>query len=190
MNHKGTVTLDTKRLILRRFAVSDAADMYRNWASSEQVAAFLTWAPHPSAEATAELLQEWVRAYEKSDTYNWVLVLKSADMPIGNLSVVRQYDEIACAELGWCLGTAWWGQGYMPEAGTAVLQYLFETVGFRRVTAAHDIANPKSGRVMQKIGMTKEGVLRQQGFARGRIFDEVRYGILADEWRRSHAATE
>lgn len=190
MHHKGTVTLETERLILRRFAVSDAADMFRNWASSEEVARFLTWEPHPSAEATAELLREWVSDYGKPDTYNWVIMLKAENMPIGNISVVRQYDNISCAELGWCLGTEWWGQGYMPEAGNAVLRYLFEEVGFSRVMAAHDIGNPKSGRVMQKIGMTKEGVLRQQGFARGRVFDEVRYGILADEWRRSHAATE
>ena len=183
MNHKGTVTLETERLILRRFAVSDAADMYRNWASSAEVARFLTWEPHPSAEATAALLAEWVKEYEKPETYNWVLVLKASDMPVGNISVVEQRAETACASLGWCLGTAWWGQGYMPEAGNAVLRFLFESVGFNRVCANHDADNLKSGRVMQKIGMKKEGVLRQHGYAKGRVFDDVRYGILADEYR-------
>ena len=148
MNHKGTVTLETERLILRRFTVSDAADMYRNWASSEEVARFLTWEPHPSAEATAELLREWVSEYEKPETYNWVLVLKESNMPIGNLSVVKLNADTACAELGWCLGTDRWEQGYMPEAGKAVLRFLFETVGVSRVCAHHDSGNPKSGRVM------------------------------------------
>ncbi|MBP0967098.1 MAG: GNAT family N-acetyltransferase [Oscillospiraceae bacterium] len=183
MNHKGTVTLETERLILRRFAVSDAADMYRNWASSAEVARFLTWEPHPSVVATAALLAEWVKEYEKPETYNWVLVLKASDMPVGNISVVEQRAETACASLGWCLGTAWWGQGYMPEAGNAVLRFLFESVGFNRVCANHDADNLKSGRVMQKIGMKKEGVLRQHGYAKGRVFDDVRYGILADEYR-------
>ncbi len=183
MDHKGTVTLETERLILRRFAVSDAADMYRNWASSAEVARYLTWEPHPSEEATAELLAEWVKEYEKPETYNWVLVLKESNMPVGNISVVNISENTACASLGWCLGTAWWGQGYMPEAGNAVLRFLFESVGFRRVWANHDADNAKSGRVMQKIGMQKEGVLRQHGYAKGRIFDDVRYGILAEEYR-------
>ena len=183
MNQKGTVTLETERLILRQFTESDAPDMYRNWASSEEVARFLTWEPHPSAEATAALLREWVQDYDKPETYNWVLVLKETHMPVGNISVVNLNENSACAELGWCLGTAWWGQGYMPEAGNAVLRFLFETVGISRVCAHHDGDNPKSGRVMQKLGMIKEGVLRRHGFTKGRIFDDVWYGILAEEYR-------
>ena len=53
-----------------------------------------------------------------------------------------------------------------------------------RICANHDIGNPKSGRVMQKIGMQYEGTLRQHGFARGRVFDDVWYGILAEDYRR------
>lgn len=190
MKHQGTVTLETERLILRRFAVTDAEAMFRNWASSEEVARFLTWEPHENTGVTEALLREWVSAYDKPDTYNWVLVLKETGEPIGNLSVVRYYKETECAMLGWCLGTRWWGRGYMPEAGKAVLRYLFETVGVRRVCANHDLQNPKSGRVMQKLGMKQEGILRQHGFARGRIVDDVWYGILADEYREMQHGTE
>ena len=189
MQHQGTITLETDRLILRRFSVTDAGAMYRNWASSEEVARFLTWEPHPDAEATAALLREWAAEYEKPDCYNWVLELKSEGMIIGNISVVRICEETKCAVLGWCMGTAWWGNGYMPEAAEAVLQYLFETVGMNRVCANHDISNPKSGRVMQKIGMQYEGTLRQHGFARGRVFDDVWYGILAEDYRRMQHET-
>ena len=184
MQHQGTVTLETERLILRRFTVSDADEMYRNWASSEEVAKFLTWEPHANAEETAGLLKLWVSDYEKPDCYNWVLELKSEGIVIGNISVVRICEETKCAVLGWCLGTQWWGRGCMPEAGNAVLRYLFGTVGMNRVCANHDIGNPKSGRVMQKIGMQYEGTLRQHGFARGRVFDDVWYGILAEDYRR------
>ena len=184
MHHQGTITLETERLILRRFTVADAPAMYRNWASSEEVAKFLTWAPHENEQVTADILKMWIADYEKPDCYNWVLELKSEGIVIGNISVVRIYEETACAALGWCLGTAWWGRGYMPEAANAVLQYLFETVGMNRICANHDIGNPKSGRVMQKIGIQHEGTLRQHGFARGRVFDDVWYGILADDYRR------
>lgn len=182
MQHKGTVRLETERLILRRFTAEDAPEMYQNWACSEEVARYLTWEPHAGIGVTEALLRDWVAAYASPDCYNWGLELKSDGTLIGNISVVKQRAETACAELGWCMGTAWWGHGYMPEAGSAVLQYLFEQVGFHRIMAAHDIDNPKSGRVMEKIGMTKEGVLRQHGFARGRILDEVIYAILAAEY--------
>ncbi len=190
MQHQGTVTLETDRLILRRFTVSDAPAMYRNWASSKDVARFLTWEPHKNAEETEALLKEWVKAYDAPDCYNWAIALKPEGKLIGNISVVHLYPEAACAVLGYCIGERWWGSGYMPEAGGAVLQYLFETVGVNRVAANHDIANPKSGRVMQKLGMRYEGTLRQQGYARGRVFDDVWYGMLAEEYRRlkAHAA--
>lgn len=184
MHHKGTVRLETERLILRRFTVADAAEMYRNWACSEEVARYLTWEPHANAGVTGAVLRDWVAAYESPETYNWAMECKSDGMLIGNISVVKQRAEIACAELGYCMGTDFWGQGYMPEAGCAVLEFLFEQVGLNRIVAFHDIDNPKSGRVMHKIGMTKEGVLRQNGFARGRILDEVCYAILAADYRR------
>ena len=72
-----------------------------------------------------------------------------------------------------------------------VLQYLFETVGFRRIEATHNAENPKSGCAMQKIGMAKEGVLRQHGFVRGKTVDEVWYSILAEEYRsRDHGTAQ
>ena len=71
----------------------------------------------------------------------------------------------------------------MPEAGKAVVRYLFEEVGFNRIAAAHDKNNLKSGRVMQKIGMTYEGTLRKAGFCNQGVIDEVWYSILRDEYQ-------
>ncbi len=73
----------------------------------------------------------------------------------------------------------------MPEAGKAVIKYLFEEVGFNRISATHDKNTPKSGRVMQKIGMTYEGILRKAGFCNQGVIDEVWYSILRDEYHNS-----
>ncbi len=70
-------------------------------------------------------------------------------------------ERVQVAELGWVLGSQWWGNNYMPEALEAVTHFLLEEVGCLRITAVHDSENRPSGRVMEKVGMTYEGTLRQ-----------------------------
>ena len=85
-------------------------------------------------------------------------------------------------ETGYCLGRRWWGRGIATEALRAVIDFLFAQVNFHRVAAVHDPNNPASGRVMQKAGMTREGMLRQSALIKGRFVDSVVYSILRDEW--------
>lgn len=184
MDHIGTKALQTPRLLLRRYTPGDAQSMYDNWACDPEVTRYLTWPVHASVEVTRGLIEnDWVPAYDKPDTYHWGLELKQAGTLIGDIAVVRINENIAEAELGWCMGKAWWGNGYMPEAARAVLGYLFDEVGFNRVMAVHDVNNPKSGRVMQKIGMTFEGVHRQAGRNNRGIVDHAEYAILKSDVR-------
>lgn len=182
MNHLGTVVLETTRLKLRRFTIEDAEGMYRNWASEDEVTKFLTWPTHANVDVTRELLSNWIKEYQNKNYYNWVMELKETGEIIGNISVVLIKEIIEGAVLGYCMGTKWWGKELMPEAGKAVIQYLFEQVGFNRIAADHDKNNPKSGRVMQKLGMTYEGTLRSAGFCNQGIIDEVWYSILKEDY--------
>ena len=163
MTHKGTVTLLTDRLVLRRFTLDDAGPMYENWASEDAVTKYLTWPTHASVDVTRSVLADWISRYESADFYQWAIELKELGQVIGSISVGPQKPAVESCELGWCIGSRWWGQGIMPEAGRAVLGYLFDEVGFARVAAAHAVGNPKSGRVMQKLGMRYEGTFRQAG---------------------------
>ena len=181
MNHAGTARLETRRLILRPFTETDAPAMYRNWASDDEVTRFLTWPTHPSEDVTRQLLALWTSEYRNPAAYNWAIELKQIGEPIGSLAVVRMNEAIAEAELGYCMGRAWWGRGLMPEAGRAVIDYLFDTVGFNRICAGHDVENPKSGRVMQKLGMRPEGVLRQSGRNNQGVADMAVYAILRED---------
>lgn len=185
MNHQGTKRLETERLILRRFVVEDADEMYRNWAGDDEVTKYLTWPSHAAADVTRELLRLWTAQYEESDRYNWGIERKADGKLIGNISVVKHDEERSSAELGWCMGKTWWGQGIMPEAAGAVIEYLFLEVGFNRIGAGHDRNNPKSGRVMQKIGMQYEGTLRANGKNNQGIVDEVWYSILREEFTQN-----
>ena len=131
-------------------------------------------------EATRALLTEWVKQYQKPDYFNWAIELKGVGV-IGSIGVVDYQPETEAAELGYCMSRTYWGQGIMPEALKAVLDYLFDQAHFRRVMAKHDIANPKSGRVMQKAGMKYEGTLRQAGYNNRGIIDIIVMAILASD---------
>ena len=184
LNHTGTVELETNRLKLRRYTPDDAEAMFYGWASDPQVAEYLTWEPHPNPDATRALIETWCAEYDKPNYYNWVIEYEGK--PIGNISVVDIRERNERAVIGYCLSRKHWGKGIMPEAFTAVIDYLFGTVGFHAIEAEHDEFNPKSGRVMEKCGMTKDGARRQAWHHRnGEWHDLVIYSILRDEWRQS-----
>ena len=84
-------------------------------------------------------------------------------------------------EVTYAVGSAWWGKGYAPEALKAVMDFLFDRVGVNRIEAGHDVRNPNSGRVMEKVGMLKEGVLRQAGRNNQGLFDLVFYAMLKQD---------
>jgi len=183
MQHIGTQTIETERLLLRPFRMSDAPAMFRNWASDPAVTQYVTWPTHKTVEETAAIIESWVRqTAEDPSFYQWAIELKPLGEPIGSIAVAHLFEDVAGAELGWCIGRAWWGQGIMPEAAGAVIAYLFERAGFERVAARYDARNERSGRVMQKLGMVREGVLRQAGRCNAGVCDEVVYSILRREY--------
>lgn len=182
MEHLGTRTLETPRLLLRRFTMEDAEAMYSNWASDPVVTEFLTWPPHESVEASQEILREWIAAYERPDYYHWAIVPREAGEPVGGISTVGRDNNIQMVHIGYCIGTAWWHRGMMSEALAAVVKYFFEEVGVNRVESRHSVLNPNSGAVMQKCGLRYEGTKRQGDCCNHGISDSVEYAILAQDY--------
>ena len=108
----------------------------------------------------------------------WTIELKETGDLVGDISVVNIDEETSSVELGYGIGTRWWGKGIIAEAGRALIKFFFEEVGANRVYAKHAAENPNSGRAMQKMGMKYEGILRQSGKCNQGIVDEVYYSIL------------
>lgn len=181
LRRSGTRTIETERLILRRFRVEDAQVVYNNWASDPEVTRYLTWQPHVSPEATAEVLEDWEGRYENGSYYQWAIVLKELGEPIGSISVVEQNDDLKKAHIGYCIGKQWWHQGIMTEALSAVIKYLFSE-GYQRLDSRHDPNNPHSGKVMEKCGMKYEGTLRNYDWNNQGYCDACFYSILAGEY--------
>jgi Acetyltransferase (GNAT) family. len=179
LNHTGTVTIKTNRLLLRKFTVEDSEDMFNTWANDEEVCKYLTWFPHGTVENTKELLANWVNAYESNRTYNWAIALNGTNKVIGSISVVSMDDKNEHCEIGYCLGKEYWNKGITTEALKAVINHMILVVGMNRVQAKHDIQNPASGRVMQKAGMIFEGTLKQYSIRKDGTYGDMNvYAIL------------
>lgn len=182
MLHKGTQTIETARLILRSAVKEDAEPMFRNWASDPEVTKFLTWPTYENVETAYKILDQWAIEYEKPNFYQWMIVPKDLGEPIGSISVVRQNDQVAEAEIGYYIGSRWWHRGIMSETLAAVIEYLFIEVGMNRVAARHDPNNPHSGGVMRKCGMIYEGTHRACDRNNQGICDAAQYAILRSDW--------
>ena len=182
LTHKGTQNIETSRLILRRAIREDAEPMFRNWASDPEVTKFLTWPAHSNIAVSKMVIGSWLQEYEKESYYQWMIVLKELDEPIGSISVVRQNDRVEEAEIGYCIGSQWWHKGIMTEALSAVIEYLFTEVGMNRVAARHDPNNPHSGGVMRKCGMKYEGTHRASDRNNQGICDAAQYAMTRSDW--------
>lgn len=182
MNHCGTQRLETGRLILRRYVNADAAAMYKNWASDQEVTRFLTWPTHPNQEVSGRVIEDWVNQYSDDSYYHWAIVLKNnGEEPIGDIAVVSLKENVSMAHVGYCIGRNWWHQGITSEALKAVMEFLFDVVDVNRIEARHDPRNPNSGKVMEKCGMKYEGTLHSSDWNNQGICDACYYALLKSE---------
>ncbi len=182
MNHKGTVKLETERLILRHFELTDAEVMFKNWASDAEVTKYLTWPPHSDISVSKAVIYNWMKLYENLNHYSWAIVLKEIGEPIGSIAAVKQRDDIKMVNIGYCIGQKWWRRGYTSEALAELVRFFFEDVGVNRIESRHDSRNPNSGKVMLKCGLKYEGTMRQDDINNQGIRDSVCYAILIADY--------
>lgn len=188
LTHIGTQTIITDRLILRRFNTDDADDTFI-WASNPEVVKYLSYYPHRDLKETKSILKEWVKKYEKPTEYNWAIVYNG--IVIGNIAVVSCDNECYSCHLGWQIDVPYWNKGIMTEAAGAVVDYLFDRVGYDRIASGHDTRNIGSGRVMEKTGMKLEGTFRRCCYQKdGSIGDKNCYAIIRSDWEKNKGLKE
>ena len=182
MNHFGTRTIETPRLILRQFTEQDAEPMFRNWANDPEVTKYLTWVPHPNVDVTRAIIKMWTDSYKDPEFYQWAIVPKDLGEPIGSISVVAMVNERNILSIGYCIGRKWWHQGITSEAFAALIKFGFEEMGANRIEARHNVNNPNSGKVMKKCGLSYEGTLRQAASDNTGLVDLSVWSILRSEY--------
>lgn len=158
MEHKGTVRLQTGHLILRPFCRSDARAIFENWLSDPEVTKYLSFRAYRTQKMAQDVLEGWCSHYTPK-TYLWAVVLRESGEAVGSVGISRIREEMGEGELSYALSRRYWGRGYIPEALNRVFAYWFEEVGGSAILGMHDIRNRNSGRVMEKLGMKKQGIL-------------------------------
>ena len=132
--------------------------MFDNWANDEKVTKYVSFNPHKNYNETKQIINEWINEYSNG-SYNWVVELKDNHEIIGNISVFELRKKHNNCELGYVFGSKFWGKGYATETLKIVIEYLIKECNFHLVEAKHHASNPVSGRVMEKAGMKKDGIL-------------------------------
>jgi ribosomal-protein-alanine N-acetyltransferase len=172
--------LETPRLVLRALSLADAPQV-QQLAGVREVADTTLSIPHPYEDGLAEA---WIGSladlYARREQVVFAITARPAGEVIGAIGLVLRlvHDR---AELGYWIGKPFWGRGYATEAAAAVVRYGFDVLNLNRIHACHFARNPASGRVLEKIGMRREGISRQHVRRWGRFEDLVHYGMLREE---------
>lgn len=175
--------LRTDRLVLRRMTVADCYDMYE-YASDPAVTRYLTWSPHPDVEYTKDYLRYIANHYKLGDFYDWAVILEDEKKMIGTCGFTQFHFHHNAAEVGYVINPDYRGRGIADEAVRAVMKFGFETLGLHRIEAKYIMGNEASRRVMEKVGMTFEGVRRGEMLIKGDYRDIGVCAILRDDARK------
>lgn len=173
-------TLHTPRLVLRSFEPEDLEDFYA-YAQDPEVGPRAGWKPHANRQETEKILGGFIR-----DGEVWALWHREDKKVIGSLGLhrdaARSVEDVRM--LGYVLARPYWGQGLMPEAAEAAMDYGFARLGLALISVAHFPFNAASRRVIEKCGFSYEGT-RRHALRRydGMVLDECCYSMTREEWQ-------
>jgi len=155
---KAPKQIETERLILRKPRMDDAPVVFAGWVQDPEVTRFLTWRPHDNIVQTESILTRAIAAWDGDARFPYMITLKENGAVIGMIDPRIAGHKV---ELGYVLGKAHQGQGYMTESVRAIIDWAFGHSTIYRVYATTGVDNIASQRVMEKAGMQREGLLRK-----------------------------
>jgi RimJ/RimL family protein N-acetyltransferase len=149
---------ETDRLLLRKPRWEDVHVIFEGWAQDPEVTRYLTWRPHERIEQTQEFVQSCIRAWEGERRFPYMITLKETGQVIGMIDPRIEGPKVG---VGYVAARTHWGKGYMPETTRVIIAWAFQQPSIYRVYATTDVENIASRRVLEKVGMQCEGVLRK-----------------------------
>lgn len=181
-NQAMTLPIVSERLVLRRYTHDDIPDVLE-LACQPSVAKEFSH----TIEATEDGVQAYIdlqnsyQPFQKDTVFELAIERQADGKVIGLVGMIR--EDYGQAEIGWAIGVEHRGQGYATEAARALMGYGFTSLGLHRIHADASTDNLASWRIMERLGMRREGLLREAFYEGGKWADRYIYGILADEWR-------
>ena len=150
--------IETKRLVLRVPRMDDAPAVFAGWTQDTEVTRYLTWRPHQRIQETEAFIQGCLSAWESRTRFPYVIMLKESCEVIGMIDPRIEGPKVG---IGYGAARAYWGKGYMTEATRTIINWALQQDSIYRVYATTDIENVASRRVLEKVGMQCEGILRK-----------------------------
>ncbi|SEK24739.1 GNAT family N-acetyltransferase [Paenibacillus sp. OK003] len=172
---------ETHRLTLRRLKIEDASD-YFTFASNPLVTTFTWWDYHKSIEDSLKYINYVIEKYESKGAYHWGIVYKDTNKLIGRTGFVSIDEFHKKTEIGFALSNDFWKMGIITEATKPIIRYGFEELELNRIEGRCNFENFGSEKVMNKLGMTFEGTLREQLNIKGKYTDQKMFSILRREY--------
>jgi len=181
--------ITTPRVVLRWISENDIDGLYDVF-SDPQVMRYWSTGPLPDRQAAAKMQREIADGNVKETMMKWGLALRESDSLIGTTTLFNLNLDNGRAEIGYAMGRAYWGKGYMHEALEALVSHAFEVLQMRRLEADVDPRNTASIRTLERLGFQREGFLRERWHVEGEIQDALFYGLLRREWNLNHKGTK
>ena len=181
MDWKALPTINASRVNLRPISADDL-DAFYGIFSDPEVMRYWSTLPIASRAAASKLMDEIDERFARHESLKWGIARRTDNTLIGTTTLHRLDFDNRRAEIGYALGRAHWGNGYMHEALQATLGYAFEVLDLNRIEADVDPRNQASIRTLERLGFQREGLLRERWLVGGEIQDSFFYGLLRRDW--------
>ena len=167
-----------------RWASEEDVDAFYEIFSDPRVMRYWSSGPLENREAAAAMQREIAQQNLSDAQMKWGLALRDTNKLIGTVTLFNLSRSNGRAEIGYAMGSAYWGKGYMNEALKALIVHAFDVMDFRRLEADVDPRNAASIRTLERLGFQREGFLRERWHVGGELQDAFFYGLLKREWQR------
>ncbi len=182
LTHIGTNTIETERLILRRFEYTDDEAMLKYWVADEKIQSLYSEPVYSTKDEVKGLLDKYIGSYEKKDYYRWAVVEKTTGECIGQIAYFLVDNKNNFAEIEYCIGSDFQCKGYATEATKSVIAYGFNMMNLHKVQICTKTINTPSKRVIEKCGFVYEGILRDYFYMNGEYVGRLYFSMLRNEF--------
>ncbi|MEF9934663.1 MAG: GNAT family protein [Clostridium sp.] len=182
VNHLGTKSIETNRLLLRKFNYEDTTTMLKNWISDPLIQSLYCEPVYSTQDEVKSLIDKYINSYSQDDFYRWAIILKDTKECIGQIAFYLVNTKYHFAEIEYCIGSKFQNKGFATEATKSLINFGFNQINLHKIQICHKSINIPSKKVIEKCGFTYEGTLRDYFYENGQYIDRLYYSILKSEF--------